>query len=567
VRNLGGYTLTHRLGVGGMGEVWKGRREALGGSAVDVAIKVLSAAKVNDPEARRMFLDEARLSMLLTNSNIVKVFDAAESEDKTCFMVMEWVEGLNLAELTEKTRKVGEKLPDVIIAYIIGEVLKGLAHAHDLRHGTSRLTIVHRDMSPHNVMLSVSGEVKVMDFGIARVASEETSGVHVKGKVRYMPPEQLRGESREPTLDLFAVGAMLHELLDGTKFRSQVVDEARLYGMVLDGQVPAMTRAVDTLPKELDDLRRSLLAAKPEDRTQTARDAFRLLTRWPGYRDARFELDEIVRRFFSEGEPRPALPATSVLEAGPAAPLVREPERTITASSGSPAKVQLSPSELTVTSVFPTEGSDTGITRTRDAGTNTNVTVNRPAKGQDKSKLAILAFGSMGLVGLGIVAVAWFAGEEPEPDSVEVAEPSPAKDVELAIEGPRVDVEPPPPATPTADEPPPEPIEAEDDLEVAEPKLDVGTATKTEPTPAVKKTKVSITLGPGVPWGEVKLGSRSFVLDAFSSKSSSTSFPAGSYTASFRTQVDGPWTKAGRVVIPAGSATITLQKGGSIIVK
>src|SRR4029078_6339162 len=112
---------------------------------------------------------------------------------------------------------------------------------------------------------------------------------------RYMPPEQLRGESREPTLDLFAVGAILHELLDGVKFRSQVIDEPRLYGMVLDGQVPAMTRAPDTLPKELDHVRRALLAPKRENRIQTARDAFRRLASWPGYRDAQFELDDIVR--------------------------------------------------------------------------------------------------------------------------------------------------------------------------------------------------------------------------------------------------------------------------------
>lgn len=546
-----------------MGEVWKGRREALGGSAVDVAIKVLSAAKVDDPDARRMFLDEARLSMLLTNSNIVKVFDAAESEDKTCFMVMEWVEGLNLAELTEKVRKAGEKLPDVIIAYIIGEVLKGLAHAHDLRHGAGRLTIVHRDMSPHNVMLSVSGEVKVMDFGIARVASEETSGVHVKGKVRYMPPEQLRGESREPTLDLFAVGAMLHELLDGAKFRSQVIDEARLYGMVLDGQVPPMARGADTLPKELDELRQRLLAAKPEDRVPTAREAFRLLTRWPGYRDARFELDEIVQRFFGENEPSPALPPTSFIEVQPSAP-------------------QPPLAEATATLVLA-EGTDTDVARTLDAATGTAVPVHRPAQGDEKPKRGVvLALSAMGLLGLGIMAAVWFADTNSQSDSVDVAEVTPAKDIEVevdvrddevALEGPRLDFGR-PSATPRTDEPPEnidvgdtkhEAIEAEDDLAVTEPKVDIGSVTKTPPTAPAKKTKVSFMLGAGVPWAEVKLGTRSFVLDAFATKSSATSLAPGSYNASFRTQVDGPWTKAGLIQIPAGRATITLQKSGLVV--
>src|SRR5690606_22229095 len=115
----------------------------------------------------------------------------------------------------------------------------------------------------------------------------------------YMPPEQLRGETREPTLDLFAVGAMLHELLDHTKFRSSVIDEARLYGMVLDGEIPALTRPRGTIPRELDELRAQLLAARPAERIQSAREAFRRLSFWPGYRDTRFELDALVRRWLA----------------------------------------------------------------------------------------------------------------------------------------------------------------------------------------------------------------------------------------------------------------------------
>src|SRR5690606_22550802 len=135
-------------------------------------------------------------------------------------------------------------------------------HAHELRDADQSKTVVHRDISPHNVMGSVSGEVKLMAFGIARFASEETRGLHAKGKIRYMPPEQLRGERREPTLDLFAVGATLHELLDRSKFRGSKIDEARMYGMVIDGEVPPLQRAADTIPPELEQLRSQLLAAK-----------------------------------------------------------------------------------------------------------------------------------------------------------------------------------------------------------------------------------------------------------------------------------------------------------------
>ena len=263
---LGGYELTRQLGVGGMGEVWMGRRTSIGGAAKTVAIKTISRPHSRDPNARKMFLDEARLSMLLANSNIVQTFDVDETEDGVCYMVMEWVDGVDLSALCEGMTQRGERLSIPLAAYIIGEVLKGLAYAHSFRHEGETKTIVHRDISPHNVMISVSGEVKIMDFGIARVASEETSGVHIKGKLRYMPPEQLRGKSREPTLDLFSVGAIFHELIDGAKFRTGV-DEARLYGMILDGEIPPLTGVEGELPPELDALRLGLLVGDPSKRT------------------------------------------------------------------------------------------------------------------------------------------------------------------------------------------------------------------------------------------------------------------------------------------------------------
>ncbi|KIG17856.1 serine/threonine protein kinase [Enhygromyxa salina] len=571
MRELGGYTLTHRLGVGGMGEVWKGSREALGGTAVDVAIKVLTPGRVDDPEARQMFLDEARLTMLLTNSNIVKVFDAAEAGDGTCYMVMEWVDGLNLAELNAKLSDAGETLPDEIIAYIIGEVLKGLAHAHDLRHGGERYTIVHRDISPHNVMISVSGEVKVMDFGIARMASEDTSGSHVKGKLRYMPPEQLRGMSREPTLDLFAVGAVLHELLDQVKFRGGV-DEGRLYGMILDGEIPHLMRSANSVPKELDEIRKQLLAANPADRIQTAREAFVRLSRWSGYRDARFELDEIVRRVVGESEPKTAvLPVVSAPVAAPGVPIVLPPAAQVGSFTGHavddvPAGIQ-TPATLAVAPAVPKQP---------EAQPDRNRNLYRIV-------LAFCGIGLAGLIALFVVALsvsfsnkpkpelktdpragdpAVVANVEPEPTS---GDPAPeAEDDDLA--GPRLDFgsarQP-----PTTVEDPPEPGTSDTGAEQDEVEVPV-VEPATKPAPAkTKTTKVTLTLGGGVPWAEVKAGSRSFVLDAFGSKSASTRLPTGTHTLTFRTKVDGAWQSAGRVDIPAGRATLTLQKSGEIVVK
>ncbi|MCA9711958.1 MAG: serine/threonine protein kinase, partial [Myxococcales bacterium] len=294
-----------------MGEVWAGERQILGGTAKRVAVKTLLSDAAQDARARAMFLEEARLSMLLTNSNIVQVFDVGEAEDGTCYMAMEWVRGMNLAELSAALRARGERLPLVLTAFIVGELLKALAHAHDLDEGGERKTIVHRDASPHTLLLSVAGEVKLMDFGVARFASEETEGRYIKGKLRYMPPEQLRGESRAPTIDLFAVGAVLHELLDGRKFRD-TVDEARLYGMIFDGEVPPL-RCPEEVPPELEALRVKLLAAQVEERSRSAREAHQMLCRWSGYRDAKFELQDIVRSLV---RPEPECAATTVVPTG-----------------------------------------------------------------------------------------------------------------------------------------------------------------------------------------------------------------------------------------------------------
>lgn len=322
VRVLGPYSLLHLLGAGGMGEVWAARLEALGGASRLVAIKTLLPSKGNDPIARKMFLEEARVSMLLRNSGIVQVYDAAEASDGTCYLVMELVDGIDLAKLAERMSAREELLPIKVVAYIIGELLKALAYAHEFHHDGRTTTVVHRDISPHNVMLSTSGEVKLMDFGVARLASEETTGNFVKGKIRYMPPEQIEGDSRQPSVDLFALGAVLHELLDGKKFRGGVHGEARLIGMVARGEIPPLCRP-ERAPPELERLRLSLLVADPSRRIAGARAAHRLLCEWPGYRDARFELEALVRTHAGTDE-IPPLPRVSA-EADPREGLVADP--------------------------------------------------------------------------------------------------------------------------------------------------------------------------------------------------------------------------------------------------
>lgn len=296
---LGPYELLRQVGTGGMGQVWLGRKAMVGGATKTFAIKLLAPRHVASTRHRAMFFDEARLSMSLDHSNIVKVHEVDE-RDGVVYMAMEWLDGLTLTQLNAAHRLRNKPIPPVLAAFVIAHVLRALDYAHEVDHRGTRAAIVHRDISPQNVMLTVNGEVKLLDFGIARTISDETSGLYLKGKPRYMPPEQFFGFSRGPAIDLFAVGALLHELLDGGRvFRGEASDEG-LIDMVRGGLVPELhTRKV---PPELDALRRELLASEPE-RIASARLALTRLQAWSGYRDAGLELQTLVRSLAPSDSP------------------------------------------------------------------------------------------------------------------------------------------------------------------------------------------------------------------------------------------------------------------------
>lgn len=288
---LGPYELLRQVGTGGMGQVWLGRRSMAGGATKSFAIKLLAPRHVASERHREMFLEEARLSMTLDHSNIVKVHEVDEVQG-AWYMAMEWLDGLTLAQLNTTLRERGEPLPAGLAGFIIGQVLRALAYAHEADHRGTKQPMVHRDVSPQNVMLTVTGDVKLLDFGIARFVTDETSGLYVKGKPRYMAPEQFHGLSREPIIDLFAVGALLHEMLDGGRvFRWQAGDK-QLLEMVAGGRVPGLGST--SAPAELDSLRRDLLAPEAQ-RLPSARAALARLSAWSDYRDASLDLQDLVR--------------------------------------------------------------------------------------------------------------------------------------------------------------------------------------------------------------------------------------------------------------------------------
>jgi serine/threonine protein kinase len=317
---IGGYQLVRPAGKGGMAEVWLARK---GGRGRPVALKVILPHLAGEARYSRMFRTEAEISGLMSHSNIVQIFDEGE-DNGISYMVMEWVEGINLVRIREALKLIDNAdVRTSMIAFVIGQLLHALSYAHQLTDPSGTpLGIVHRDISPQNVLVSTAGDVKLFDFGVAHTVIEESSGMHVKGKLRYMAPEQLTTRTKAPTLDLFGVGALLHELLDGKRFRGDFKDDRQLHAQVMRGIVPALRNPV---APELERLRQSLLAQAPASRPQSAEAALAMLRQYRGYRDCRVELSKVVGSLSGSSRPRSAVEpsqaaAASMPAPGPAMP-------------------------------------------------------------------------------------------------------------------------------------------------------------------------------------------------------------------------------------------------------
>jgi len=252
-----------------MAEVFLGSTMGAEGFSRRVAIKrVLPGYSDNDAFAQ-MFVSEARISSQLVHPNIVSVLDFDRDPDNRLFLVMELVEGKDLDGLVQTGL-----LPFPVIIFVISEVLRGLGHAHDLPVGNEARGVVHRDISPHNVLLSWAGAVKVSDFGIAkaRAASEATASVFIKGKPAYMSPEQANGQPLDGRSDLFAVGIMLWEMLIGR--RLFVGEDTRsTLAAVLFGQIPRPRSLRGDVPKDLERVTMKLLERDLPARYATAEHA------------------------------------------------------------------------------------------------------------------------------------------------------------------------------------------------------------------------------------------------------------------------------------------------------
>lgn len=268
------YRITEKIAAGGMAEVFKGVAESLQGFRKNVAIKRVLPALTKNQKFITMFLDEARLSLFLQHANIVQVFDIGHADD-TYFIVMEFVDGVDLKALMEWRRRVGRRLTIGQTIYIIMEVCKGLAYAHDLTHPETgeRLGIVHRDVSPANVLISRNGEIKLADFGLAKAASqvESTDPGVVKGKMSYLSPEAARGENVDHRADIFSVGILLYEMLTSKRLFYGDTDYQTVE-LVRNAKIPPIAAQNPEVEPEFEEICRKALTRRTEDRFQSATD-------------------------------------------------------------------------------------------------------------------------------------------------------------------------------------------------------------------------------------------------------------------------------------------------------
>jgi eukaryotic-like serine/threonine-protein kinase len=270
-RQVGRYAVVRHLASGGMAELYIARQQAVGGFEKPVVLKILQPRYAQNPRVFAMFLDEARLAAKLNHPAIVHVYDVVD-EGGVKYIAMEYIHGETIADIVRRGVAVDRYLPMEHAIHIVSQVAGGLAYAHDRREtGSKIIRIVHRDVSPTNILVSYEGQTKIVDFGIARVQDElrDESGIH-PGKASYMSPEQVRGEGADYRSDIFSLGIILYELTLGQRlFRGPPKDVMR---RIVEETIPPPTAIRRDYPTALEQIVMRALEKRPADRYQSAEE-------------------------------------------------------------------------------------------------------------------------------------------------------------------------------------------------------------------------------------------------------------------------------------------------------
>jgi eukaryotic-like serine/threonine-protein kinase len=268
------YELIEIAGEGGMAVVWRARMHGAAGFSRPVAVKKMKHALTHQRNHVAMFVEEARVGAELTHPNVVQVVDFVEDIDGTFCLVTEWVEGIDLSRFLRAYRARGERMSWAMAAAMGVGALRGLAAAHERSTTGGELSpVIHRDVSPQNILLGANGVVKLSDFGLARARDRMQSltgpGI-VKGKISYLAPEVARGKPATPLSDLFAMGSVLWEALAGRPLFDGVADR-EVFRKIHQGDVQPLGTERTGLPERLVRVIHRALAVEPHDRFVSAR--------------------------------------------------------------------------------------------------------------------------------------------------------------------------------------------------------------------------------------------------------------------------------------------------------
>jgi len=308
---FGKYRLLERLGGGGMAEVWRAEMSYTKDVSKTVALKMIREDLASVAQFRSLFIDEARITSRISHTNVAQVLDFGD-EDGRPFLAMELVKGADLHSLMAAAGEQMRKIPLDVAAFIVSEVARGLDHAHRMVDSEGEpYGVVHRDVSPQNVLVSYAGEVKVTDFGIARARDKvtQTETGTVMGKFRYMSPEQVRGAELDARSDIFSCGILLYELIAGRQLfdartSAQVVDQIRY------AELPDLASSRPDADPALDSVLRWTLERDVDKRCPDAATLARDLERYVHVAHPRFTRDRVAELVTSLLQSEPPTPVT-----------------------------------------------------------------------------------------------------------------------------------------------------------------------------------------------------------------------------------------------------------------
>ncbi|HVQ53983.1 MAG TPA: protein kinase, partial [Thermoanaerobaculia bacterium] len=344
--HFGQYEILERIASGGMAELYKAKRTGVEGFQKIVAIKKILPHLADDEEFVTMFADEAKLAAQLNHPNIIHIYDLGKIQAGGYFIAMEYVDGRDLRAIQQGGGDMGVPLPVPLAVYVASKVAAALDYAHRRRDAEGHeLNIVHRDVSPQNILISYEGDIKLCDFGIAKAASKasKTQSGALKGKIQYMSPEQAWGKPIDRRSDLFSLGVVLHELLTGERlFRGDT--DINILEKVRVAEVAPPSRANPEVPHNLDAVVLKALAREPDDRYANASDLLRDLdsvlysyTPAPGSADVAIYLHRLQAEEGAVADAKAREVAQAAHEAEPAARKRKSKSAPVSRKTGAPS--------------------------------------------------------------------------------------------------------------------------------------------------------------------------------------------------------------------------------------